>query len=130
MAHVTVVNDSPEFLDLVHDILEGDRYDTTLIDGDRPDVLELIRSSQPDLLMIDVRLGVPGDHGWEIAQEVRSEPRFEELPVLLCSADMLALEALESDLAETRSIATLEKPFTVEQLVATIDQLLAEPAGR
>ena len=40
MARITVVNDNPEFLDLVHDILEGDRYDTTLIDGDRPDALD------------------------------------------------------------------------------------------
>jgi CheY-like chemotaxis protein len=130
MARVTVVNDNPEFLDLVHDILEGDRYDTTLIDGDRPEVLDLIRSSQPDLLMIDVRLGVEGDHGWEIAQEVRSEPQFNELPVLLCSADILALKGLESGLAETRSVATLEKPFTIEELVSTIDQLLADPARR
>ena len=68
MARVTVVNDNAEFLDLVHDILEGDRYDTTLVDGDRPEALDLIRSSRPDLLMIDVRLGVEGDHGWEIAQ--------------------------------------------------------------
>ena len=130
MARVTVVNDNPEFLDLVHDILEGDRYETTMIDGDGPDVLDLIRSSQPDVLMIDVRLGVEGDHGWEIAQEVRSEPQFTELPVLLCSADVVALEGLESGLAETRRVATLEKPFTIDELVSTIEQLLADPAGR
>ena len=112
MARVTVVNDNAEFLELVHDILEGDRYETTMIDGDRPEVLDLIRSSRPDLLMIDVRLGVPGDHGWEIAGEVRSEPQFSELPVLLCSADVVALHELESGLAETRRVATLEKPFT------------------
>jgi CheY-like chemotaxis protein len=130
MPRVTVVNDNPEFLDLVHDILEGDRYDTTLVDGDRPDALHLIRSSRPDLLMIDVRLGVEGDHGWEIAQEVRSEPQFEELPVLLCSADTLALQELESGLAETRRVATLAKPFEIEALVSTIEQLLADPADR
>ncbi len=130
MARVTVVNDNAEFLDLVHDILEGDRYETTLIDGDRPDVLDLIGSSDPDLLMIDVRLGVEGDHGWEIAQAVRGEPQFSELPVLLCSADVLALKGLESGLAETRSVATLEKPFTIDDLVSTIDQLLADPARR
>lgn len=130
MARVTVVNDNPEFLDLVHDILDGDRYETTMIDGDRPDVLDVIRSSHPDLLMIDVRLGVPGDHGWEIAQEVRSRPQFNELPVLLCSADTLALKGLESGLAETRRVAMLEKPFTIEALVSTIDQLLADPARR
>ena len=126
MPRVTVVNDNPEFLDLVHDILEGDRYDTTLVDGDRPDALDVIRSSRPDLLMIDVRLGVEGDHGWEIAQEVRSEPQFEELPVLLCSADTLALQELEAGLAETRRVATLAKPFDIESLVSTIEELLAD----
>jgi CheY-like chemotaxis protein len=130
MPRVTVVNDSPEFLDLVHDILEGDRYDTTLVDGDRPDALDLIRSSRPDLLMIDVRLGVEGDHGWEIAQEVRSEPQFEQLPVLLCSADILALQELEEGLAETRRVATLAKPFEINSLFSTIDELLADPAVR
>ena len=128
MARVTVVNDNAEFLDLVNDILEGDRYETTMIDGDRPDVLDVIRSSHPDVLMIDVRLNVEGDHGWEIAQEVRSEPQFNELPVLLCSADILALEGLESALAETRRVATLGKPFTIDDLVSAIDQLLANPA--
>jgi len=130
MARVTVVNDNPEFLDLVHDILEGDQYETTMIDGDRPDPVDLIRSSRPDLLMIDVRLGVEGDHGWEIAQEVRNEPQLRELPVLLCSADVLALQELESGLAETRRVATLAKPFTIDLLVSTIDELLADPAVR
>lgn len=130
MARVTVVNDTPEFLDLVHDILEGDQYETTMIDGDHPDAVDLIRSSRPDLLMIDVRLGVEGDHGWEIAQEVRKEPQLRELPVLLCSADVLALQELESGLAETRRVATLAKPFTIDLLVSTIDELLADPAVR
>ena len=130
MARVTVVNDNAEFLDLVHDILEGDRYETTLIDGDQRDAVDQIRSSEPDLLMIDVRLGVEGDHGWQIAQDVRREPQFEELPVLLCSADVLALQDLESGLAETRRVASLSKPFTIDSLIATIDELLAEPASR
>jgi CheY-like chemotaxis protein len=130
MARVTVVNDTPEFLELVHDILEGDRYDTTLIDGDVPDVMDRIRASRPDLLMIDVRLEVAGDHGWEIAQDIRREPQFKDLPVLLCSADTLALDGLEADLATTRSVATLAKPFTIEELVTMIEALLADPARR
>ena len=112
----------------MHEILEGDRYDIVRIDGDRPDVLDLIRSSRPDLLMIDVRLGVEGDHGWQIAQEVRRDPAFEDLPVLLCSADTLAMEELESGLGETRRVVTLGKPFTIDQLIDTVDQLLADSA--
>ena len=34
---VTVVNDSPEFLELVGDILADERIPTILIDGDQPD---------------------------------------------------------------------------------------------
>lgn len=128
MARVTIVNDSPEFLDLVRDILEGDRYETVTIDGDRADTLELIRASRPHLLMIDIRLGVEGDHGWQIAQEVRRDPSLEELPVLLCSADPSALAEIEAGLGATRSVRTLAKPFSVDRLTSAIDELLADPA--
>jgi two-component system, chemotaxis family, chemotaxis protein CheY len=128
MARVTVVNDTPDFLDLVHDILEGDRYETTLIDGDRDDAFELVRGSRPDLLMIDLRLGGEGLSGWEIAQRVRAEPDFDGLPVIVCSADLQAMSELESDLADTgtRRVATLTKPFEIQELTDTIDRLLSE----
>lgn len=126
MARVTVVNDTPDFLDLVHDILEGDRYETTLIDGDQDDAFELVRASRPDLLMIDLRLGGQGLSGWEIAQRVREEPNLQGLPVIVCSADLQAMSELESDLAGTRHVATLPKPFEIEELTDTIDRLLAE----
>ena len=130
MARITVVNDNPEFLDLVHDILESDRYDATTIDGDRPDALDAIRASRPDLLMIDLRMGAEGLHGWDIAQQVRAEPDFELLPILICSADVPALQALETDLAETNHVASLVKPFGIDELTGAIDELLAQGAQR
>ena len=130
MARVTVVNDNPEFLDMVHDILEDDRYDATTVDGDRPDALNLILASRPDLLMIDLRLGSEGLHGWEIAQKVRREPGLDSVPVLVCSGDMLALQQIESDLAETQRVEALTKPFSVDQLTDAIDRLLASAAAR
>jgi hypothetical protein len=59
--------------------------------GDRDDALGAIRASRPDLLMIDLRTGSNELHGWDIAQEVREEPEFDGLPVLVCSADLRAL---------------------------------------
>jgi CheY-like chemotaxis protein len=130
MARVTVVNDNPEFLELVRDILEDDRYDTTTIDGDRDDALEAIRASRPDLLMIDLRKGPDELHGWDIAQEVRREPELSGLPILVCSADTEALEALEEDLTATRNVGTLTKPFRIDALTEAIDALLAEAASK
>lgn len=130
MARVTVVNDNPEFLELVHDILEDDRYDTIAIDGDRPDALDAIRASRPDLLMIDLRMGSEGLHGWDIAQQVRADPIFDGLPVLICSADIQAINALEGDLEGDSHVGRLVKPFSIGELIAAIDGLLAEAAPR
>lgn len=130
MARVTVVNDSAEFLDLVHDILEDDRYDTTTVNGDRDDALELIRASRPDALMIDLRLGAEGLHGWEIAQQVRREPALDGLPILLCSADTDAMREVEDDLETTEKVELLAKPFTVDALTEAIDRLLVNRATR
>ena len=130
MARVTVVNDNAEFLALVRDILEDDRYETTTIDGDRDDALEHIIASRPDLLMIDLRMGTEGLHGWDIAQRVRGEPDLANLPILICSADLQALSSLEDDLDDARNVGTLVKPFHINQLTESIDGLLAEGAPR
>lgn len=125
MARVTVVNDNPDFLELMHDILEDDRYDATTIDGDRADALDLIRDSRPDLLMIDLRMGSDMLHGWDIAQQVRAAPEFDGLPVLICSGDVPALKSLEADLEGALHVGTLVKPFGVDELTDTLDRLLA-----
>ena len=128
MPRVTVVNDNPEFLELVHDILEDDRYDPTTVDGDCADALDRIRASQPDLLMIDLRMGTDELHGWRIAQEVRADPNLSRVPIVVCSADVFALRELESELNGTRRTAALMKPFAVDELTDTIDRLLADAA--
>jgi CheY-like chemotaxis protein len=128
MPRVTVVNDNPEFLELVHDILEDDRYEATTVDGDRGDALDRIRASRPDLLMIDLRMGTNELHGWRIAQEVRADQDLNGLPILVCSADLFALRDLEAELNGTRQTAALMKPFSVDELTQTIDRLLADAA--
>lgn len=130
MARITVVNDNPDFLALVADILETDEYVTTLLDGDMPDALERVRASNPDVLMIDLRMGSDRLHGWEIAQEVRSDPALAGLPVLVCSADLEGLKSIQDDLDESRNVATLVKPFDIDHLTAAIEQLVAGAGAR
>jgi CheY-like chemotaxis protein len=120
---VTVVNDNPEFLELVRDILADDRIPTVLVDGDKPDALERIRESQPDVLMIDLRMGAEELHGWDIAQEVRRDAELAEVPILVCSADRDALASIQDQLEDTRRVGILTKPFSIERLTAAIDEL-------
>jgi CheY-like chemotaxis protein len=126
---VTVVNDNPEFLELVRDILEDDHYATTTVDGDLEGALERIVESRPDLVVLDLRLGTDKLHGWDIAQELRREPSLENLPMIICSADVLALQALADDVADTKQVRTLVKPFAIDELTSLIDALFAEAAS-
>lgn len=123
MIRITVVNDNPEFLELVGDILEDERYDATTIDGDRGDALQAIVASRPDVLMIDLRLGNHELHGWRVAESVRDDHRFDRLPILLCSGDIPALREIAERLADDHRVMCLEKPFTIDQLTEAIAEL-------
>ena len=127
--HVVVVNDNPEFLDLMADILHDERYPTTVIDGDRDDAMELIIAAVPQVLIIDLRLGREELHGWQVLQEVRANPDLSELPTLICTGDTLAVDALQEQLSGMRRVDTILKPFSIEELLAKLQQLMArEPA--
>jgi CheY-like chemotaxis protein len=126
---ITVVNDNPEFLELIRDVLEDERYETITLDVDTPDTLDRIRASQPDLLLIDLDLGDARDEGWRLAQHIRNVPGFERLPLIVCSGDIPGLLEIEPAVAATDLAETLSKPFAIERLMEAIDRLLGETTG-
>lgn len=129
MARITVVNDNPDFLELVRDILEDDRYETTTVDAEQPDAVDRIRASRPNLLMIDLRLGEDAPRGWDVARRLRTESDFASLPVLVCSGDIEALNAIQSDAAGDPRVETLAKPFEIDELTSAVERLLREPVA-
>ena len=127
--HIVVVNDSPEFLEVMADLLHDHHYAATVIDGDRDEAVDLVRAAEPDGLIIDLRLGREGLHGWDVLQQIRRDPKLSELPTVICSADLEGLEGLQGDVAGMRRVTTLKKPFSIDQLLATLRQVLElEPA--
>jgi CheY-like chemotaxis protein len=126
---ITVVNDNPEFLDMIRDVLEDERYEIITLDVDTPDTLARIRASHPDLLLIDLLLGNAGDEGWRLAQQIRSVPGFERLPVIVCSGDLPALLEIQTAIDDTARAETLAKPFAIDQLTEAVDRLLGETIG-
>lgn len=73
LRRVTVINDSPEFLELMGDFLEGERFAASLIDGDGISSLEPIRAADPELLIVDLRLQGAEISGWDILQAARAD---------------------------------------------------------
>lgn len=109
---------------MLGDALTEDRYTVTLIDAGHAQPVEQATESNPDLLIVDLRLATDELLGWQVAQAVRGRPGFERLPVLVCSGDTRALTEIEDELATMPRVATLTKPFGLDELEQTVARLL------
>lgn len=123
-ARVTVVNDDPEFLAMVGEVLTEEHYAVTLIDVSEPDPLGAIARSDPHLLVIDLRLGSDELRGWQVLQSVRATAAGQTLPVLVLSGDVQALTRLETELAGLPQAVALAKPFGLGELSDAVTRLL------
>jgi CheY-like chemotaxis protein len=123
LRRVTVVNDNPEFLELMQDLLQDASYPATLINGDRDNAMDLIEGSQPDILIIDLRLGTHELKGMDIVREVRRRPKFDTVPMLVCTADRWALNGLGDELEAMQGVGILPKPFAIDELYRSLEIL-------
>ena len=57
---ITVINDDPPFLELMHELLEEEGYKTLLL-CNAGNAYEVVREAMPDAVILDMRLEHPGD---------------------------------------------------------------------
>jgi DNA-binding response OmpR family regulator len=119
-----VVNDSPEFLEMMGDWLESERYHASLIDGDEVSSIEPIRSTRPNLLIVDLRLRGAELSGWEILQAIRADAELGRLPVIICTADIVQVQDRAEEIANVPGIEVLQKPFRIDELDAVVSRLI------
>ena len=130
LTHVVVVNDNPDFLELMADLLQDERYPTTVINGDRENAVELIRGASPDAMIIDLRLGRDDLHGWDVLQEVRADPELRDLPTLICTGDTRALQEMADEISGMRRVDSITKPFSIDELLSKLEALLERETPR
>jgi len=123
---ISVVNDNPDFLELMSAILDDDAgYDVTLFDGEQTSIAELV-ASDPDLVIVDLVLG--GASGWEIVTLTRAEPKLADLPIIICSADVTALRERTDELERIGNVHILEKPFSLDEITDVVERLIGRGA--
>jgi DNA-binding response OmpR family regulator len=81
------------------------------------EALERVRERLPDLIVLDLQL--PEMDGWEFLRHFRSQPAAGAVPVVVMSAaHRVAVDKLGAQ-------AFFAKPFDLDELIDTIDGLLA-----
>jgi CheY-like chemotaxis protein len=86
------------------------------------ELLERMREFNPDLVICDVIM--PGKDGYEVCQEIKSDPAALHIPVVLLSGTFEPFDRDKALAAGCSEIIT--KPFEARKLVDTVDRLLEQ----
>ncbi|MDN5379136.1 ATP-binding protein [Thermodesulfobacterium sp.] len=111
--NIILLEDELEILTSMQEILEGEGHQVWAFSNYEELEKNLDKISSPDLLITDYHM--PGIKGFEVYQNLKQ--KFPDLKVLFLTGDLLSL-------AELPSFKLLLKPFTVEQLLAKIEEVM------
>ena len=116
---ILVVEDNPDNMTLICDILSALKYDfLSATDGEQG--LRLAREQLPDLILMD--LSLPRMDGWTAAQEIKALPALTRVPIIALTAHAMIGDrerALKSGCDDY-----VTKPINIRELAGKIAHLL------
>ena len=112
---VLVVDDEAALRTLVGDLLRDEGFDVdTAADGRSALALLVVPPEMPALVLTDHKM--PGMDGVALFDALRAMPGFEDVPVAMFSGSG----------THGRDVALIEKPITLQALVAAIEALISK----
>lgn len=122
--YILIVDDDPDILEGILTILESQPYRlNTARDGKT--CLEMMAEEKPDLLILDLLM--PRMDGWGVIREMRSEPRYEDVPVMILTTVIEDASRRRYELETGMSMDVqdyVQKPARPDDLINRIEKLL------
>jgi two-component system, cell cycle response regulator DivK len=116
---ILIVEDNPQSLKLLRDILQIKGYQTFEAETGEEGV-RLARERQPALILMDIQL--PGINGIEALQRLRADPVTSATPVIAVTASVMTQDRSRIMAAGFNGFQS--KPISVNQLLATVREIL------
>jgi CheY-like chemotaxis protein len=117
---VLVVDDNARLRALWIEVLEEAGY-RAIGSEDGLAAGELIRDLFPDLILLDLRM--PRASGWDFLENVRANPRWHTISVVIVSAHLDEGPQLADD-SGLNIVGQLAKPVSVGDLLAKVEQII------
>jgi len=116
---VLIIEDEADIRNFASRVFELEGYHVIQA-TDADEGLKLIRKNRVALVLLDLKL--PGRDGWVVLEELRSNPAFSGIPVIVFTA---SAEAVQRDRALSMGAADyLVKPLSAASLRQSIARIL------
>jgi CheY-like chemotaxis protein len=118
---VLIVEDDAAICSALRDVLKGEGLPARSA-GNGREALELIAAQgPPHLILLDLMM--PEMDGATFLQHQRANPTLARIPVVIMTASQ------RGDLGHLAASALLKKPFTIHQLLLTLEPWISRQAG-
>lgn len=121
---VLVVDDDPVFSRFIGHVLREHGYAVTCCD-DPGAVMGLVEAAG-QVMLLDLRLG--DANGLDVLHDLRA--RHPALPVVLVTGHRAEMEATVTEALELGACTCFYKPFELDELLATLDEICTHELGR
>ncbi|MDY6931491.1 MAG: response regulator [Halobacteriota archaeon] len=116
---ILVIEDNPDNLDLVTEILEDEGY-TIIGAGSAEEGIKKLRECEIDLVLMDV--GLPDMDGLEATRIVKSDKSLSKIPIIALTA--YAMKGDKEKVLEAGCDGYLTKPLDESILLETIESFV------
>lgn len=124
---ILVVDDDADFVEIHTAVLEQQGYEVITASNGR-EGLDRVRTELPDLIILDLMME-NHDSGFSFAREIKGDPLFKRIPVLMVTAVAETTGygfSMEEDSYWMKTDAFLNKPIKPDVLISTVTRLLQE----
>lgn len=116
---ILIIEDDLDIQNFISRVLElEDYYVLKAMNG--PSGMELIRENPVSLVLLDLRL--PGQDGWSILQEIKSDPKISHVPVVVLTA--IAESVQQRKTLRMGANRYLVKPLSAHIVSQTVAEIL------
>lgn len=116
---VLVVDDHPANTKLVSFVLESRGFEVHAAETSEQ-ALVLLERMKPDIILMDIQL--PGKDGLTLTRELRTDPRFAEIPIVAVTA--YAMSSDEQMARDAGCDAYMSKPIDTRALGALVARMV------
>lgn len=119
---ILCIEDEPDMIDLIRLILERRDFIVQGAEGGNAG-LKAVRDSLPDLVLLDLMM--PDMDGWDVYQQIKSDPATRRIPVIIVTARAQSIDRLLGlEIAKVDDY--IVKPFSPQQLLDSVEKVLGQ----